>query len=532
VNETKTESQNYFSQLDFSLHSRHTQTLTLGFFPESSRYVGLDMFRPQPVTPNARQKDPAIAFHDNSQVAGGLLSSSLSFRQFNTSVWGQGTADHVLTPQGEQGNYFGSSARRSSRVELFEVYTLPTKHLRGGAHDLKFGVDVNSVRSRLDYFARPIDIVRNDGTLAERIEFSSASTIRALNQEYVGFVQDRWSIDSNLSLDLGLRYENQRIADGKFLSPRAGFAWSPHGGTTVIRGGLGTFFDKVPLNIRSFTQYPGRTVTRYREDGSTVLDRMSFANTLTDAVLSAQPPGDDPIAETAFVPQNFTWNVQVDQTVSTFLSVRADFIDSRTSSVYVVDPRLDASGKPIIALGSSGRSTYRALELTARLAPRKQTMYVSYVRSRAVGDLNDFNSFFGDIAEPVIRPNQYSRLPYDTPNRLLAWGAVALPRRFTLSPIMEWRNGFPYSVRNAEQIFVGERNATTRRFPSLFALDLEASKDFQLTRRYAVRLSLRGFNITNHFNPRNVRANTADPAFGQFLASYRRYFTGGFDIIF
>jgi len=87
----------------------------------------MDLFRPQPVTPNARQKDSAIALHDNSQVAGGLLSSSLSFRQFNTSVWGQGTDDHVLTPQGEQGSYFGSNARRSSRIELFEVFTLTTE---------------------------------------------------------------------------------------------------------------------------------------------------------------------------------------------------------------------------------------------------------------------------------------------------------------------------------------------------------------------------------------------------------------------
>jgi hypothetical protein len=447
-------------------------------------------------------------------------------------VWGQGTDDHALTPVGEQGNYFASSARRSARIEMFEVYTLPTKRLLGGAHDVKFGVDVNSVTSRLDYLARPIDIVRGDGTLAERIEFGRAPTIRALNREYVGFVQDRWSIDSNLSLDLGLRYENQRIADGKFLSPRVGFAWSPRGGATVIRGGLGTFFDKVPLNIRSFTKYPARTITRYGDDGATVLDRMLFANTLVDAALSGQPRGDDPIKETAFVPQNFTWNVQVDRTVSTFMNVRADFIDSRTSSVYVVDPRTDASGHPIIALGSSGRSAYRALEITTRLSRRKQTLYVSYVRSRAVGDLNDFNSFFGDFAEPVIRPNQYSRLPYDTPNRLLSWGSVALPLRFALSPIVEWRNGFPYSIRDAEQTFVGERNATGHRFPSFFALDLEASKDIQLTPRYAVRLSVRGFNITNHFNPRNVRANIADPGFGQFLASYRRYFTGGFDIIF
>jgi hypothetical protein len=38
--------------------------------------------------------------------------------------------------------------------------------------------------------------------------------------------------------------------------------------------------------------------------------------------------------------------------------------------------------------------------------------------------------------------------------------------------------------------------------------------------------------LTNQFNPRDVRANVADLLFGRFLSSYRRYFVGGFDIIF
>jgi outer membrane receptor for ferrienterochelin and colicin len=48
VNETKTESQSYFSQFDLLLNKHHTVALTL---------VGLDFFRPQPVTPNYKQRD-------------------------------------------------------------------------------------------------------------------------------------------------------------------------------------------------------------------------------------------------------------------------------------------------------------------------------------------------------------------------------------------------------------------------------------------------------------------------------------------
>jgi len=132
----------------------------------------------------------------------------------------------------------------------------------------------------------------------------------------------------------------------------------------------------------------------------------------------------------------------------------------------------------------------------------------------------------------VIRQNQFSNLPFDVPHRLIAWGTVALPHRISIAPIIEARSGFPFSVRDAEQNFVGVRNSSQTRFPQFFAIDMEIAKEFQVTKKYGFRLSLQIFNLTDHFNPRNVRTNTADPAFGQFSSSYQRYFTGGLDILF
>jgi hypothetical protein len=123
-------------------------------------------------------------------------------------------------------------------------------------------------------------------------------------------------------------------------------------------------------------------------------------------------------------------------------------------------------------------------------------------------------------------------LPTDVPNRLVEWGTMALPRRITISPILDIRTGFPYSVRDGQQQFVGLRNSNATRFPRFVVLDAELAKAFQVTKKYTVQLSLRGFNVMDHFNPRDVRANLADPAFGQFLAPYRRHFSGGFDILF
>jgi hypothetical protein len=534
VNETKTESQSYFSQFDLLLGSRHTQTYTFGYFPERDQFIGLDFFRPQPVTPNYKQKDFVFTARDSYALGGGLLQSSLSIKRFNANVWGQGVSDQTLTPTFEQGNYYATQARRSRRVEFLEIYQFPTKKFWQGSHDIKLGFDYSTVDNRLDFSARPVNIRRADGTLSERITFDNAPLIRAGNREYTGFVQDRWTIRPNFSIDLGLRYENQRIADQQNLAPRFGFAWSPFkGDRTIIRGGVGFFYDKVPLNIRAFQQYPTRTVTRYAADGQTVIDSRRFNNVLVDTSPIAPLDFTQSKVDAGFVPENLTWNVQLDQIINSRLSLRANFINSRTENIYVVNPELDFNGQSAIVLRPAGRATYRALELTARFAlPEKNALNVTYVRSRSRGDLNDFNSYFGDFGVPVIRQNQYSNLPFDAPNRFLAWGTIALPKRFSLAPIFEVRSGFPYSVRDGEQNFVGVRNGDQTRFPRFLALDMEVAKEFQVTKRYGVRLSLRGFNLTNHFNPRDVRVNTADPQFGQFLSSYRRYFTGGFDIIF
>src|SRR6266481_4400925 len=525
LNETKTESQSDFTQLDLILSNRHTQTFTFGYFPQRDQFVNLDFFRPQPVTPNYKQKDFVVTVRDRLQIREGLLQSAFSFKRFDADVWGQGESEQTLTPTVERGNYFATQVRHSHRLELFEVYSSPTKHFLGAGHEIKVGFDFNKVDNLLNYSARPVNFVRQDDTLAERIVFRGVRTILAENREYVGFAQDRLLVRPNLSIDVGLRLEDQRIGKESNLAPRAGVAWSPFkNDRTVLRGGIGFFYDKVPLNIRSFGRYPSRTVTSYAADGVTVIDSNHFVNVLVDT------PPIEPLdfrkragGEAGFVPQNLKWNLQVDQIVTRWLDLRANVTGSRTDNIYIVNPELDFRGRSGIVLRSAGQATYRALELTARLRlPHKDQFFISYVRSRARGDLNDFNSYFGDFGAPVIRQNQYSNLPFDVPNRLLAWGTINLPRRVTLTPIFEVRSGFPYSVRDAEHNFVGVRNSDQTRFPKFLSLDAEIAKEFQVTKKYGVRLSLRVFNLTDHFNPRDVRANTADPRFGEFFASYHR----------
>jgi hypothetical protein len=50
--------------------------------------------------------------------------------------------------------------------------------------------------------------------------------------------------------------------------------------------------------------------------------------------------------------------------------------------------------------------------------------------------------------------------------------------------------------------------------------------------KYTLRLAVKGLNLSNHFNPLAVRANTGDPEFGAFFGTYKRRFKLDFDVLF
>jgi hypothetical protein len=131
---------------------------------------------------------------------------------------------------------------------------------------------------------------------------------------------------------------------------------------------------------------------------------------------------------------------------------------------------------------------------------------------------------------PIIRPNTFGNLAGDIPNRFLTWGLVQLPRRFQIAPVVEYRTGFPYSTLDAGQNYFGTPNAN--RYPGFFATDARLSKDLKVTAKYSVRLSVSGFNLTNHFNPEAVHYDIADPQYGIFFGQRQRRFTADFDVLF
>ena len=161
----------------------------------------------------------------------------------------------------------------------------------------------------------------------------------------------------------------------------------------------------------------------------------------------------------------------------------------------------------------------------------RQQLNFSYTRSRAEGSLNSFDGYLGNLPNPLVRPDVYARLPGDIPNRLLWWGSLNIRKpQLQILPIVEFRSGFPYSSLNVLQDYVGVPNSN--RFPNYFSLDARFAKDFKVSPKYTVRLSLTGLNFTNHFNALAVMPIPPIRSYGLFFGDYRRRYRGDFDIIF
>jgi hypothetical protein len=65
------------------------------------------------------------------------------------------------------------------------------------------------------------------------------------------YAQDTYRVNTDLTLDLGLRYDNQSLSDSrKDFAPRVGFGWHPAGDSRLsIRGGYGLYYTQLIANV-------------------------------------------------------------------------------------------------------------------------------------------------------------------------------------------------------------------------------------------------------------------------------------------
>ena len=177
------------------------------------------------------------------------------------------------------------------------------------------------------------------------------------DKRYNFFVEDRWRVASNLTLNLGVRYDHhtQTPASKDDFGPRFGFAWDIlNNGRTVIRGGMGKFYAYPPVVLDLTlqqnavrTRFPSISVNETHplatvvlrpdmindSEGNAGVAKLSPAgqaaiNQLRDQVLAGATFNPNPWVDTADrqLPYTWSWSVGVNHQVGTNSAVGIDYV--------------------------------------------------------------------------------------------------------------------------------------------------------------------------------------------------------------
>jgi hypothetical protein len=465
----------------------------------------MSTFRPEETTPKFTQSGFSAGAADRLIVsAHAFLESTVAGRFFEVDEKTKGQLPMVYAPQTQSGNFFSRQERNVRSIQFVEALTYSKEHW-AGEHLFKVGVDLQHSSFDGDSYSQELDVVRLDGSLAERTTYAPLlAHPDVTGTEFAAFAQDRWRVNDRLMFELGFRVDNDDIVERANFSPRVGMSVSvlPEG-RGILRGGFGQFAERTPLNVGAFTQYETQTVSRFAADGRPLGVPVTFAH-VVDGLLTT--------------PESTVQTVAWDQRFGRRFFFKAAYLHRDGSHAYIVDP--DAS-RGVLTLSSAGESKYWEFETTGRyLASEHRDLTVAYVRSHSTRDLNDYDQFFGNFRNPIIRPNESSLSPTDVPNRLIVRGTIGLPGKWVFSPVYEWRTGFPWSAVDEFQDFVGERNRSGR-LPSVSSLDFTLARPLRV-KKYRFTGGIKVYNIFDSGDERDVQANITSPDYGKFFIPIER----------
>src|SRR5207249_5356505 len=163
-------------------------------------------------------------------------------------------------------------ARRENRVQFLDNIIVERGH-----HELKAGITVNHVKLRSEmrdgfgglFIFRTVDDFLAGRAAEWRQAFGTPGTDFSVTSAGA-FVQDRYEPIRNLTLNLGARYDIERLPQSfrthyHNISPRIGLAWNPSS-VWVFRSGFGLYYDRIPL------AFPNRAI---QKDGSRAFEQVT-----------------------------------------------------------------------------------------------------------------------------------------------------------------------------------------------------------------------------------------------------------------
>jgi hypothetical protein len=377
----------------------------------------------------------------------------------------------------------------------------------------------------------------------------NTSTIHQTNPNVGFFAQDEWKVNDRLTLNLGLRYDLQFLrsiaTDTNNVSPRSGFAWTPFPSRkTVIRGGYGLFYDRVPLRaLANALLSANNTIDPANlsqisislspaQAGAPVFPNILSGLTIPAGVLFNYSTMDTHM-QNAYSEQG---SFEIEQQLSGKSTISAGYQHVRglhlIISVNQNVPSCTAAGtnngcRPNPLIGNDSQyssladSHYDALFVSFVQRPVKWGNYrISYTYSKALDNVGEF--FF---SAPINNFNIWQdngRSDDDQRQRLVLDGSVHSPMSkastvwdrlshgFTLNALFQYYSPLPFNITTGSQTIQGTTarptingayiNRNAGEGFDFLSLGARLSRSFQLTERLRMEVLAEGFNLTNHVN--------------------------------
>jgi hypothetical protein len=373
--------------------------------------------------------------------------------------------------------------------------------------------------------------------------------IHQTNPNFGFYAQDEYKVTPNFTLNLGLRYDLeflQTIATQKGnVSPRAGFAWSPFTSRrTVVRGGYGLFYDRIPLRplANALLSAGNTTVVGNLQQLSISLSPTQAGAPVFPNILGALtiPAGVlfnfstmDPHLRNAYAEQG---NFEVEQQLGRNATLTVGYQHLRglhlIISVNQNVPSCAAVGtndgcRPNLTYGndsqysSAADSHYDGAHITFLQRPVKWGNYrVSYTYSKALDDVSEF--FFSAPINNFNIWQDYSRADDDQRSRLAMEGTVHSSLEKASTPWERFSHGFqfttsftgysplPFNITTGANTIQGtgarptingvfiSRNAGEGH--AILNLNVRLSRTFALSERTRLQVLAEMFNTLNHVN--------------------------------
>lgn len=484
---------------------------------------GLSFLDPAETTVNRGQNLWMGTVKDQIYTGGGtLFEFGFAETRIDIRERPQGDSELQILPWGMRGNYFLDLARHSHRRQFVASMGAPQRHA-AGSHQIRAGIDVQDSGFDQSSERHGYRILRHDLSVARSVTFSGSGAITRSDIEAAQWVEDRWAPRDGVLITLGIRADWDRVVRDLLWSPRAAVAWMPGRKADLkIAAGFGIFRDSLPLGLLAQSQDQTSLSYFYLPDGTPAREPLETEFRLYAGGLRVPRYQNLSLSVERRLPGGFQGKLAYTRRVGR---------DGLTFSSLSGAPPGSGPGAGTYLLRNSRNDRYDALEAVVRRTFAGQFEWLAgYTRSSTRSDaVVDYS-----LENPIFARQAPGPFAWDTPHRVMTWGWVPFPRRLTppglerlfrelsVSYLVEYRTGFPFSIVNEEGFLVEAPNS--RRLPAYFNANLHFEKKFRFFHYlWAWRFGLN--NLTNNGNPNAVDNNVDSPAFLAYGRGQHRAFS-------